>query len=86
MRALGDLGEAGAEVDRVAALGEPAVERGIDERAQLGRAEDLAGDADLALAGHELRLGLERRHGIAFDRGERLGAEGVEVGPGRHRA
>ena len=40
----------------------------------------------LRLAGHELGLGLEGGGGVALDRGERLGAEGVEVGPGRHRA
>ena len=79
MAALGDLGQAGAEAIGPAALGQPAVERGVGERGELGSADDLAGDRHHGLPRHELLGLLEGRAGIALDGGERFGTQGAEV-------
>ena len=75
-----DLGQAGAERGGEAALGQPAVERGVDERAQLGRADDLPGHGHASVS--RARTGGSASNAarrVALRGGERLGAQGVEV-------
>ena len=70
--------QSGAEAIGEAALGEPAVERRVHERLELGRADHAAGDGHRRLAAHERLLG-ESLLGVAAGGGESFGSERLEA-------